>query len=498
MQTGFHRTIWPAQAISGLIPNDRSAALLNVSCLNRFFAGLDDQNRREVLSLAIAPGHYYVDTQHKYGPLQAKEEAIRLPSNIVLDLSGVTIEQVSGTEEGYCILMIDSKENVLITNGTLLGDRATHEYQAPGHQAYAGTHEFGFGIDIRSGKNIRLDGMTIRNMTGDAVIIGGKMPAQVVGGTKSRGVFLTGCTLTHCRRQGVSIIGANGVLVEECVIEQIGNNGENDPGTAPGACIDIESELDWDNENIVIRNNTRLHGGTVRYKDRNTGTEKDVAGAAVIVSKGAQYAEINMEAPTGVIIEDNPDLKGRIAIICGTGTQVRNNNIRDGGIYAVDSPFSTKHTVIENNTIENAGIQVWNTWSVTVTGNKITDGDIRLSNVSGAVTGNELYQLSAGNIPKIVFYGEGWEQNTASDYFRIYEDANSCINTNGAAVSYTGFFDISPLYINNAQNTEQCHIWSTSYFSRPQQPVIDYVAAVKKAADENFTEFAYEDIVPSS
>ncbi len=83
----------------------------------------------------------------------------------VIDLNGATLQiNPNGLPKYGVVDFIDGAVNVRLTNGTLVGDKATHDYKTE-----PGTHEWGAGIRFIGGKNLEVDHITSRNMTGDGV-----------------------------------------------------------------------------------------------------------------------------------------------------------------------------------------------------------------------------------------------------------------------------------------------------------------------------------------
>jgi hypothetical protein len=81
----------------------------------------------------------------------------------VIDFNGATLViRPNGLPKYAVVEIIDGAENVRLTNGTLLGDRDAHNFKAE-----PGTHEWGQGIRFIGGRNLEVDHMTLRDMTGD-------------------------------------------------------------------------------------------------------------------------------------------------------------------------------------------------------------------------------------------------------------------------------------------------------------------------------------------
>ena len=95
-------------------------------------------------------------------------------SDMDLILSEKTILQKEANEyEGYAVLSLGEEvRNVTVKGGTFLGDRDQHDYskKEPGT---AGTHEWGYGIEIVGAENVVIDGVKIERFTGDGIFVGG-------------------------------------------------------------------------------------------------------------------------------------------------------------------------------------------------------------------------------------------------------------------------------------------------------------------------------------
>lgn len=162
---------------------------------------------------------------------------------------------VSANRNGETILVVPSKTEVIINGSiTLLPNDFTNYYivglkgeniQLHGKGEIVGdkhTHtgtkgEWGMGVNLAKCKSVDIYDLTIRDCWGDCIYIG----------TESTDVRINNCTLDHGRRQGISITSAGNVLIENCVISNVG-------GTAPEYAIDIEPNKNDTIESVIIRN----------------------------------------------------------------------------------------------------------------------------------------------------------------------------------------------------------------------------------------------------
>ena len=100
---------------------------------------------------------------------------------------------------------------------------------------------YGMGVNLAKCKNVDIYDLTIRDCWGDCIYIG----------TESTDMRINNCTLDHGRRQGISITSTGKVLVENCVISNVG-------GTAPEYAIDVEPNKNDIVESVIIRNVTSI------------------------------------------------------------------------------------------------------------------------------------------------------------------------------------------------------------------------------------------------
>lgn len=86
--------------------------------------------------------------------------------NTVIDLNRSTLMiRPNGLPKYALVEFVQGAENVRLTNGTLRGDRDTHDYKAD-----KSTHEWGAGIRFFSGAGLEVDHITAYDMTGDGVV----------------------------------------------------------------------------------------------------------------------------------------------------------------------------------------------------------------------------------------------------------------------------------------------------------------------------------------
>ncbi len=144
-----------------------------------------------------------------------KKRQLKLGSDMSLRLEdGAILKVIPNASIKYDLLTIEGVSDVSVVGGTLEGDRK--EKQGKGGEA-------GMGIRImRDATNITIAGVTAQKMWGDGFYVKG-----------AKNVKFCGVTADNNRRQGLSIISVDGLLVVNSVFK-------NTRGTRPSAGIDLE------------------------------------------------------------------------------------------------------------------------------------------------------------------------------------------------------------------------------------------------------------------
>jgi hypothetical protein len=208
-------------------------------------------------SVLVPTGTYMVDAVGK--------SRLALKSDMTLKLSkDATLKAIPNDSDKYSILLISAASNVTVTGGTLEGDRLEH----------TGTSgEWGMGIRIdRGASHVTISGLTAKKMWGDGFYVQG-----------ATDVKFCSVLADNNRRQGLSIIEAEGLLVTHSVFK-------NTRGTRPSAGIDFEP--DTPAQQIA---NVRIEGSQFT----------DNAGAGIQIS-GKKGAVANVELTRNVFKGNQP------------------------------------------------------------------------------------------------------------------------------------------------------------------------------------------------
>lgn len=178
--------------------------------------------------------------------------------DLILDKNATLSAIPNNADQSVIVRMYDVK-NVSLSGGNILGD-------VDGH--IGNTGEWGYGIALSGATNVKIKDVHISKCWGDGINI------QIVGdegGRPSKNVTIDGIVATNNRRQGMSVEGVDGLLV---------NNSEfsNTSGTAPECGVDIEP---WSSKNTV-RNVTFSN---CQFLNNNNAGLLAMAGVMIILDK---------------------------------------------------------------------------------------------------------------------------------------------------------------------------------------------------------------------
>ncbi|HHR6165231.1 TPA: phage head-binding domain-containing protein [Providencia alcalifaciens] len=182
-------------------------------------------------------------------PIGTDFSGLNIPSNshIVFDSASMLMMK-SNDLEGYELISIRDKNNIIIERPKLKGDKYSHTGTAG---------EWGNCLSIRgNSNNIFIINPEITDAWGDGIYIG--QTADDINSTP-KNVHITNAVIDKCRRQGISIISADGLYITNPKISNTRSSDSNSTlSRGPHAGIDIEpNHFHSKLNNIRI---TNLHG----------------------------------------------------------------------------------------------------------------------------------------------------------------------------------------------------------------------------------------------
>jgi hypothetical protein len=246
-------------------------------------------------TVLVPDGVYMIDA--------AAKPRLSLKDNMTLKLAdGATLKAIPNDQKKSSVLMISGVSDVTVTGGTLEGERDRHKGKGSGG--------WGMGIHISHGaKNIVIAGVTSRKMWGDGFYV-----------SDATDVSFCGVTADQNRRQGLSVIDADRLLVINSVFRNTG-------GTRPGAGIDFEpDERDQTITGVTIENSKFI----------------DNAGPGILIAgKKGNVSNIELtrnlfKGNRPILVEDAPEVLA--SSICNN-RQVTSEAAPSGGLNAYADPI---------------------------------------------------------------------------------------------------------------------------------------------------------------
>ena len=180
--------------------------------------------------MSLRPAHYRVSLSGDNQTVLAFNR-----DNITIKGNNAKIELANNAYPHYNLINFVDCKNFHVCDLELIGDRAEHDYSG------GGTHEWGYGIfvgtnfgTLQTSPNCygSINNVKIHDMTGDAI--------ATKNGYATGQIEIVNCELYKNRRQGVSILDSDKVIIRDTYIHEIGLTQDGITGTAPTSGIDIE------------------------------------------------------------------------------------------------------------------------------------------------------------------------------------------------------------------------------------------------------------------
>jgi len=233
---------------------------------------------------------------------------------IILDQNAV-LKAIPTAEENYSVISFVNVNNVTLAGGQVRGERYGH---------LGSTGEHGRVLGIWSSSNIDVINTRISDAWGDGVYMWDD------SNKKTENIHFCNVTVSSSRRQGIGIVGATNVLIEDSKI--LGSHG-----TSPESGINCEPNPGQQVTNVVIRNcEISGNAGTgVRFDGLDGVTHGNRLEDSVVSDNG--YNGIFIDNSQGNILkrnllENNGTSTSWVAAIVlknAQNTLVENNSLRD-------------------------------------------------------------------------------------------------------------------------------------------------------------------------
>ncbi len=267
-------------------------------------------------TLLVPDGTYLINA------ILANNQGLQLRSNMTLRLSsGAVLKAMPNGSAAYSILFLPRVTNVNIIGGTIEGERSAH----------TGTGgESGMGIFVASSQNVFIEGVTAKECWGDGFYIGGS--------AGSTNITLCNVVADHNRRQGLSVVYADGVVVRNSTFK-------NTQGTLPEAGIDIEPNAGETVANMQILGCTFTNNSGGGIQNGLALKDRGIAFARNVLIDG------NVMVGNGFNAANNEPGGGGIEISNTAGHRVTNNVMRDNKNWGLRLRDEADDIIVTGNTI---------------------------------------------------------------------------------------------------------------------------------------------------
>ncbi|MCA9633396.1 MAG: right-handed parallel beta-helix repeat-containing protein [Myxococcales bacterium] len=191
--------------------------------------------------IVLPPGNYLVGEATN----DAYQAGVELEGDMTFELAdGAVLQMAPNDRWNYCVISVNGNSNVTIRGGEVLGDRDLHDYGNPERTG----HDEGHGICVWTAVDrVLIEDIELHELTGDGVLIVGDKQTDSQPEKPSTNITIRNSQIHHNRRQGVSIVGAHDVVIEDNHIHHI-------QGTSPQFGIDIEGAGRRDQDIHIHRN----------------------------------------------------------------------------------------------------------------------------------------------------------------------------------------------------------------------------------------------------
>jgi len=266
----------------------------------------------------------------------------------------------------YCVISLDG-DNIIITGGTIEGDRDTHIF-TPRTTDGKTAHDEGHGICVWNTSNrVLVKNMEIRNLTGDGSLV-----------LDSNDVTFINNNIYNNRRQGISIVGGIRIKIKDNEIHHIN-------GTSPQFGIDIEGAGRKD-EDILIQNNNFHHnkgGDIVNASGKNVyildNTMEQGEGNRYIDGPIVSWHKTHNIIARNTITMDSGSVNGRLGYIQYSGGGEKGHN---------------RTTYVHENICNNCGMYMYKSSDADVRRNKFYGYFLSFSEFKNAVLIDNLVTYS--------------------------------------------------------------------------------------------------------
>ena len=358
MSTGLPPMLASAATVYVPPTRQRGAAVRSVRDYGAFGDGLHDDTaaiQRAIDSLPADGGTVFVPAG-TYLVDALKSVKLRSFMHLQLDPSAILKAKPNSSEQ-YNVVLVDSRSNVEISGGQIMGERDQH---------VGTTGEGGHCIRVRGSQHVTVRDIRLSKGWGDGMTVGPK-PRYQQHYLYSQDVAIANIVCTENRRNGLSIGNVIGIQVWDSEFSYTN-------GTAPQCGIDVEPDKDIDGngycDQVLISNCSMSHnaryGVNVWKRARNVTIDNcsidsnQTCGIVTTGLNGIKFSnnQVHDNQSTGMYIKDGTN---GLTI---TGNTFYRNYLRQGVVVRTAFYLTGTATKIKKDLIVGTG-----TYNITVAQN---------------------------------------------------------------------------------------------------------------------------------
>jgi hypothetical protein len=358
-----------------------------------------------IQKVVIPNGNYLIKTEgvsNGYVADYTLNGGIQLESNMTLEMSsGTTLVTNTVNKNGYSFITLNSKENVKIIGGKIVGDKDTHP---------ANTHDYCYGITVAdASRNVLIEGVEITKIEDDGIMIA-DYSRESGGGNRVSDVVVRNVKSHNNGRQGLTIASGSNIKI---LNSEFSNQTKHDPKS--GIDIEIESYDHIGVKNIEISGN-KFEGNAFSgvlfsnmFNDRPGSMSQNISINGNTIS-GSRHGILAEGKAEGLDMSNN-------------NITVNNLNLSQSSVGVGTLSQESKNVVISGNVVNSDDTKVHSSTGVysttpatTISGNTLTGQNVAmmLSGSGEQVLNNKISKVLATGI-----HVSGSSQNIAGNEISI-------------------------------------------------------------------------------
>jgi len=212
---------------------------------NAAWWGFDEYDATEAMQSAINSGAKRVVVPNMTKDWIVRPITLAGDQELVFE-EGVEVTAKRGEFRGRedCLFSAVNIKNITIRGYGAIWRMQKQDYMENTLRDYYSKAEWRHTLNLSSCTNVKIYGLTLKDSGGDGIYLGSANKEQPY----NKNIYIRDVVCDNHYRQGISVIGAENLLIENCVLK-------NTWGTSPSAGIDFEPNLPTNIlVNCVVRN----------------------------------------------------------------------------------------------------------------------------------------------------------------------------------------------------------------------------------------------------